>query len=633
MADTPIGPGTLLAGRFTLEDLLDETAGARFWRATDNILARNVAVHVVAADDPRSEALLSAARTSATVTDAHLLRVLDAATEDGVTYVVNEWGPGVSLDKLLAEGPLSARRAAWVVKEVAEAVTTAHRHGIAHGRLLPENVVITEAGSVKLIGFVVDAVLRGREQSRVTGGPPVGEHEADVVNLAALLYAGLVGRWPGTVGSVVPDAPVEHGRALRPRQVRAGIPRPLDAICERVLHPETHGGPLMTAHEVYAALCDFIGDPTGASPVGIEATTFLDEAELAELRGTNGTEAAPTQQAAQPATRSGRDESGDEGADRGLEATGALEPATAATPPQTDPEATQAGAPVFDEEPVGWSHDPEATQAAPPPPPPPFTDPEPRPLFASDQPREPRPDPRSRPADPTHGPSTGGTGSLPPVWGPDADAPPDDEQVDDWDDEGRSWIRLAVAIGGVVVLVVAIIVAFNLGQGVGDPEVSAEPTEPTRSAEPPRPVAIAAVSDFDPLGDPPEENGDSAPLAADGNAGTAWPTSTYYDPLELQKEGVGLLVDLGKPTEVSEVSVSFLGSPTSVEVLAAPDGGAAPTSTEGLTRVAAEEEAGARADLRLDQKVTTQYLVVWLTSLPPADGGYRAEVSEIVVRR
>ena len=274
MAETPVGPGTLLAGRFELEDLLDDTEGARFWRATDKILARSVAVHVISAEDPRSEALLNAARTSATVSDGHLLRVLDAATEDGITYVVNEWGHGISLDRLLAEGPLSPRRAAWVVKEVAEAISTAHRHGIAHGRLLPENVMVTEAGSVKLIGFVVDAVLRGREQARVTGGRPLGEHEADVVNLASLLYAGLVARWPGTDGSTVPAAPVEHGRTMRPRQVRAGVPRPLDAVCERVLNADPAGTatPLETAHEIYAALCDFIGDPSAAAQAGFEAT-------------------------------------------------------------------------------------------------------------------------------------------------------------------------------------------------------------------------------------------------------------------------------------------------------------------------------------------------------------------------
>jgi serine/threonine protein kinase len=614
VAETPVGPGTLLAGRFVLEDLLDDTEGARFWRATDTILARSVAVHVIAADDPRSEALLNAARTSATVSDGHLLRVLDAATEDGVTYVVNEWGHGISLDRLLVEGPLSARRAAWVVKEVAEAISTAHRHGIAHGRLLPENVMVTEAGSVKLIGFVVDAVLRGRDQARVTGGRALGEHEADVVNLAALLYAGLVARWPGTDGSAVAAAPTEHGRALRPRQVRAGVPRPLDAICERVLNADPAGAmtPLETAHEIYAALCDFIGDPSGAAQAGFEATSFFDEEELAHLRG------GPPRPDADVSDTSEQD---------------ALD-------------ATQAGAPVFSDD------DPEATQltpaprTAPSPPPvlPPLPD---RPLFAPDSRRPARPDgsqttqstqstqgPHGTPG--THGTGTG-NGTLPPVWGPDADAPPPDDpsrpwETSGWDDDapGRSWLRLAIAIGGVLVLVVAIIVAFNLGQGTGPGQAEESPSAGTSSA-PAKPVRIAGVSDFDPQGDG-SENPDTAPLAVDGDPSTAWRTVTYYDPLEQQKAGVGLLVDLGEPTEVSRVDVTFIGTPTSVEILAADKGASAPTSNEGLTQVGKLDNASTKAEISLDTPVTTQYLVVWLTKLPPVGGDFRGQIAEIVVR-
>ncbi len=621
MDRTPVGPGTLLAGRFVLEDLLDETEGARFWRATDKTLARSVAVHVIADDDPRSEALLNAARTSATVSDGHLLRVLDAASEDGVTYVVNEWGNGASLDRLLAEGPLSARRAAWVAKEVAEAISTAHRHGIAHGRLLPENVIITEAGSVKLIGFVVDAVLRGREQARAANGRRLGEHEADVVNLAALLYAGLTARWPGMVGSAVPDAPRDNGRALRPRQVRAGVPRPLDTICERVLGSEEPGGSpgLATAHEIYAALCDFIGDPSGGAPVEFEPTAFFDEAELAQIRDED-----------QPASTAGRPPGAD--GDGG--------PATVAHDVTADPEATVAGSP--------WAAgaDPEATQAAPmpgadrasstppprreaPSPPPPFPPEEPRPLFASDEPRRPRPAEAVR--------STGpGSGRIPPVWGPDATGEPDDDWETaggGWTDDppGRSWIRLAFVVGAVVLVVVAVVIAFNLGRGSGVLEEDPEASPSEQSTAPAEPVRIASVSDFDPAGDG-SENPDDAALATDGDPRTAWPTVTYYDPLELQKPGVGLLLDLGEATEVSEVTVSFLTTPTDVEILAAAEAAEAPTDAEALDRVAGQTRVGNRATLGLDEPVTTRYLVVWLTKLPPADGGFRGQVAEIVVR-
>ena len=111
MAGTPFGPGTVLARRFSLDDLLDEFDGARFWRATDQTLARSVAVHVLPTSDPRAGSLLTAARTSALVTDGHLLRVLDAAEEDGVVYVVNEWGTGRLLRPAARRGTAQPRAA------------------------------------------------------------------------------------------------------------------------------------------------------------------------------------------------------------------------------------------------------------------------------------------------------------------------------------------------------------------------------------------------------------------------------------------------------------------------------------------------------------------------------------------
>jgi hypothetical protein len=667
VADNSIGPGTVLAGRFRLEDLVQETAGAKFWRATDQTLARNVAVNIVDAGDRRAKALLQAARTSATVTDGHFLRVLDAAEEDGFVYVVNEWGTGISLDKMLDEGPLPPRRAAWLVKEVAEAITTAHRHGIAHGRLLPENVMVTEAGSVKLIGFVVDAVLNVRAD-REAGGEALGEHESDVVNLAALLYATLVGRWPGSAGSALPAAPREHDRALRPRQVRAGVPRPLDAICDRVLNAEAHqhAMPIETAYEVCAALSDFIGDPAGVR-AGYDATSVLDLDQLAT--GTTDHESTRTDTGSTDgtATSGGTHAAGQDKAASTSAATshgGAHRaPVSGAGP---DPEATEAGAPLFfdDDTGVGWvsptksrglrSDEDQGYRAAPPPP---LPQPEPKPLFAPDPPggrtrRDPSgPAPLPRRAlgadQQTAGPpverrapgrSGPGTGSLPPVWGPDADQPDDPEDTGGWEtrDAGKSWLQLAAIVAGCVLLVLAVIVAFNLGRGAEQPGTAADdPSAGQSGNQVARPVQIAEVDDFDPQGDSPqEENPDLVELAVDGDPSTAWQTLTYQGnpELGLLKDGVGLVVDLGRPVDVSRVDLTLVGQPTSLEILAADEGAGSPTTADGLTRVAAAEGAGPDVDLELDNPVTTRYLVVWLTSLPPFSDGYKGQVAEIVVR-
>ncbi len=187
---------------------------------------------------------------------------------------------------------------------------------------------------------------------------------------------------------------------------------------------------------------------------------------------------------------------------------------------------------------------------------------------------------------------------------------------------------------GVLAIVVAIVFAFNLGRGsVPDTEEASQTTGASESprAEP-APVPIASVSDFDPTGDG-QENPETAQLAVDGRADTAWTTVTYFDPLPLQKEGVGLLVNLGEPVEVADVGLRLGGSPTSVELLVPREASnTAPTDLDGLRRVARVTDAGEEVRLDPEEPVTTEFLVVWLTDLPAVGGDFRGEVAEIVVR-
>ena len=110
---------------------------------------------------------------------------------------------------------------------MADSIAHAHAAGVAHGRLAPENVLIDKAGEVRIIGFCVEAALHGL---------PPGRKQVDIVDLAGLLYCSLTTKWAGASGSAVAAAPTHHGRVLRPRRVRAGVPRPLDELCDQVLH-------------------------------------------------------------------------------------------------------------------------------------------------------------------------------------------------------------------------------------------------------------------------------------------------------------------------------------------------------------------------------------------------------------
>ncbi len=621
-----MSPGTLLGGRYRLDDLLADHEGARFWRATDTVLARSVAVHVVPSDDSRAACVLDAARRSAGLVEPHFLQVLDCDDADGMTWVINEWGDGASLDIMLEQGPLPPVRAAWLTREVAEAITAAHALGLAHGRLTPESVLVSQAGAVRVIGFQVSAALSPPRQQLTED-----EQAADVLDLAGILYAALTGRWAGVSPSRVPPAPTTYSRGpLRPRQVRAGVPRALDAICDRVLHrdPGGHLPPIRTALEIGAALSDFVGDPAAVAPVDLpsmhaepEPPVLPDEPPLEDPTADPTTDPTIEPVAEPPPDPESEPQPGP-----------VPEPAPVADPPPLD--ATMAAPIVFDD---------DLDAPAPPPPPPlpppvlpaawepepwdpgpldPFEQPEDRPLFAEHERRV----PPGAPVDTEAGPS-GPSG--PAYWPFEAAAegtPPDE-------DGGRSWPRVAAVVVLVIAVLAAMVFAFELGHRDDDEPAATEQTPSPSVSASSTPFAVIAATDFDPQGKPPRENPEQARLAIDGDPTTGWSTQSYRSAaLGGLKKGVGLLLDLGTEQQVGSVDVRTSPDSMPVELRATPPGvNRAPERLADTRQVSTATAQAGSALFGLEPPVRTRYLLLWLTRLPGSGSDYRGTVLEVGV--
>lgn len=614
-------PGDVLIGRYQLVDLLSESRKGRFWRGYDTVLARPVAVHVLDADDDRAPLLMDAARASARVVDSRLLRVLDAELDGRICYVVNEWGSGTSLDlKLADEGPLPPRLAAWVVDEVAATLTVAHEAGVTHGRLNPENVLIDHNGSVRIIGFAVEAAVYGLPPDRITD---------DVIDLAGLLHCALTGRWAGRSDSAVPRVPTERGlhqeRVLRPRQVRAGVPRALDDLVDEVLNRPhgKHAGPT-SAREIHDLLSAFVGDPAGlaerlVSPLPQRPTTM-------DLPATEPVPVVEAREAERPEAAS-PDTTAETTSDI---PTGAQEPTDDAT---ATGEATAVGTPVFEDSgDVGWFN---PRTDAPPPPPPAFEPPPERPLFAPEPPdgegaRRPRPAatppapvPPAQPPPPQ--PEEGGGGFWPWTAPAAADEP---REV-----PGRGWLRLAIGIGVLVLLVLGAITAYDLGRDGGllagdEPTPSASPTA---GADVPATVLEGlTASDLDPEGDDGAENPEQTDEAVDGDRDTAWRTATYkqnFGPGGL-KSGVGLVVDLRRPSTVTEVVLDWAAEGATAQLYVTES---APTTVAGLEPVAELTSSSVHSTVPLVTPVTGRFVTIWITQLPTVSDGFRADLAEITV--
>lgn len=638
-------PGDVLGSRYRLVDLLTESAGGRFWRAHDPVLERHVAIHVIRGDDARAPALMDAARRSATVPDRRFLRVLDAECTDDECYVVNEWGWGTSLDIVVAGGAtLSPRLASWLVAEVADSVATAHAVGVAHGRLNPENVLVDRGGGVRLIGSCVDAALHGLD--------PAGAAERDLDDLAGLLYCALTARWAGASDSLVAPAPRSHGEVLRPRQVRAGVPRPLDLLCDEVLHPSSGSHrdgevAVTTARMVADVLLDFVGDTTGL-PEALLASVpdVLPDEEQVVLPPVPELQPHDPDPDPEPRPRPARRSEGPERPEK-----------QSGRPRQRDERPTEAGMPIFGDgvDDVDWL----VRRSTPPAPPPPFETPPERPLFAP----APLAGPVARPPAPARPAPT----PAPPAPTPSEPAPRQDGGFWPWEtgagsttgtglravrDEpvpGRGFLRVAALLALLLLVGVGVVVVVSLDgrseaapqddstPGVlGDPGVGgpgdAAPERGERLAFVTDPQLPAVATAYDPQGDPPSENDEDVPLATDGDAGTGWSTSGYDDQLGPPpglKYGVGLLLDLGGVHRVSRVELALVGTPTSVSVFVT-DG--PPRTVDGLQPAAQGTADGDRLALDLPG-VSGSHVVVWLTALPlDDDGRFRGTIADVLVR-
>ncbi len=312
---------------------------------------------------------------------------------------------------------------------------------------------------------------------------------------------------------------------------------------------------------------------------------------------------------------------------------------------------TQAGMPVFhDDDEVDWLR----ARADRPAPPPPLVEPAPKPLFAPDPPegqpvRRPRPGSRAATGNGDYWPwETSHAGQDPArdsgvrplsrdtgAWASGSwseDRWGTGEGLDDTGEvPGRSWFRLAIAVGVLALVVVAAVAAYQLGLRPPSTGSTDEPTtSPSPAAAAPTPLTGLVADDFDPQGaEPREENPDQVPNVVDGDPATTWSTSTYrqnFGPGGL-KTGVGLVIDLGATKGVRRVVVSTEGGQTS---LAAYVTSTPPTGVGELSPVGTASGTG---DLAVDlpEAVSGRYVTVWLTLLPSTADGFRGTISEVQV--
>jgi serine/threonine-protein kinase len=168
-------PGSTV-DRYVIEGALGQGGMGSVYRAFDTRLRRRVALKVVRGDPSAvtrelTSRMMREARTVAALSHPNVVTIFDVGESEGFPFLAMEMLKGTTLRHAMQdEGTDRLRRLRWLL-EIADALAAAHRAGIVHRDVKPENVMVLDAGSVKVLDFGIARVhdldlLRG-----ATGDP------------------------------------------------------------------------------------------------------------------------------------------------------------------------------------------------------------------------------------------------------------------------------------------------------------------------------------------------------------------------------------------------------------------------------------------------------------------------------
>lgn len=251
MVEAPASLKDALADRYAIDAEIGRGGMATVYGADDLRHGRRVAIKVLR---PELSATLGAERflreigIAARLTHPHIVPLLDSGTADGMLYYVAQFVPGGSLrNRLKTEGPLPVRDALRITEEVGAGLDFAHRSGIVHRDVKPENILFADGHAV-LTDFGIAHADSARAEFRTDEGIVIGTPEymspeqaageveltpaSDIYSLACVLYEMLTGQPPFTGGSTqsivarhLSEAP-RSARVVRP-EVPEGVVRAL----------------------------------------------------------------------------------------------------------------------------------------------------------------------------------------------------------------------------------------------------------------------------------------------------------------------------------------------------------------------------------------------------------------------
>jgi eukaryotic-like serine/threonine-protein kinase len=274
-----VGEGAVVDGRYRIVHRLGSGGMAEVWLAEDTHLQRRIALKVLhrrfAQDREFVERFRREAESAAGLQHPNIVSVFDRGEFEGTYYIAMQYIEGPTLKQLIDSG-LTPEQAVVEIRQVLEAARFAHRNGVVHRDLKPQNVIVDGEGKAVVTDFGIAraGVSEITQTGSVMGTPHYLSPEqaqgfdvtavSDLYSIGVLLYEALTGRVPFEADSAVAVAMKQVSQTpQRPSSINPAVSPALDAVVMRALEKEP-GERFQSADAFIAALDDAMKNP-GAS--------------------------------------------------------------------------------------------------------------------------------------------------------------------------------------------------------------------------------------------------------------------------------------------------------------------------------------------------------------------------------
>lgn len=245
-------------GPYEILEQLGAGGMATIYKAHHAVMGRYVAIkvlpHNLAHDETIRARFRREVKTIARLEHRYILPVYDVGEYDGVIFMVMRYIEGGTLSDLIGRGPLPAERVVEIIGQVGEALAYAHRQGVIHRDIKPQNILIDRDGNALLSDFgIAKVIIEGTMHltgegtllgtpyymapEQVSGQPIDGR--ADIYSLGVVLYEAFTGRRPFTADTPLSIALMHLYNPLRPpRQINPAIPEAIERVILKALEKD-----------------------------------------------------------------------------------------------------------------------------------------------------------------------------------------------------------------------------------------------------------------------------------------------------------------------------------------------------------------------------------------------------------